>query len=91
MASTGGDTMFLSGLVGMICRDSWKEGQLKQSKLGITMAAYKGCSDAFADTFDGMDISPFVDVEQKGTLVFRPYSKSMALWSEEISQALVNV
>lgn len=156
MASTGGDTMFLSGLVGMICQGSWmvngfytadnasdyawalipyvdvngngqcepsercsiynglgwsisaeskkadaawslisaftsKEGQLKQSELGITMAAYKGCSDAFAGAFDGMDISPFVDIEEKGTLVFRPYSKSMALWGEDISDALVNV
>lgn len=156
MASTGGDTMFLSGLVGMICQGSWmvngfytadnasdyawalipyvdvngngqcepsercsvynglgwsisaqskkadaawslisafcsKEGQLKQSELGITMAAYKGCSDAFATAFDGMDISPFVDVEEKGTLVFRPYSKSMALWGEDLSDALVNV
>lgn len=156
MASTGGDTMFLSGLVGMVCQGSWmvnsfysadnaddyawamlpyadvngngqcepserctiynglgwcisaqskkadaawslisafasKEGQTKQSELGITMAAYKGCSDAFADAYEGMDISPFVDIEEKGTLVFRPYSKSMALWDEDISDALVDV
>lgn len=156
MASTGGDTMFMSGLVGMICQGSWmvnsfytadnasdyawelipyadvngngqcdsgercsiynglgwsisaeskkadaawslisaftsKEGQLKQSELGITMAAYKGCSDAFAGAFEGMDVSPFVDIEEQGTLVFRPYSKSMALWTEDISDSLVNV
>ncbi|XCP86823.1 sugar ABC transporter substrate-binding protein [Roseburia hominis] len=156
MASTGGDTMFLSGLVGMICQGSWavnnfytadnasdyawallpyadvngngqcepsercsiynglgwsisaqsekadaawslisaftsEEGQKKQSELGITMAAYEGCSDAFAEAFDGMDISPFVDIEEKGTLVFRPYSKSMALWDQDISDALVDV
>ncbi len=156
MASTGGDTMFLSGLVGMICQGSWmvngfytadnaddyawalipyadvngngqcdpgercsiynglgwsmsaqtkkadaawslisaftsKEGQMKQAELGVTMAAYEGCSSEFANAFEGMDISPFVDIEEKGTLVFRPYSKSMALWNEDISDALVNV
>lgn len=156
MASTGGDTMFLSGLVGMICQGSWtvnnfytadnasdyawallpyadvngngqcepsercsiynglgwcissqsekadaawslisaftcEEGQNKQSELGITMAAYKGCSDAFTEAYDGMDISPFVDIEEKGTLLFRPSSKSTALWREDISDALVDV
>lgn len=154
MASTGGDTMFLSGLVGMVCQGSWmvngyytadnasdyawamlpyedvngngqcdaeercsiynglgwsiysgtknpdaawslisyisgKEGQLKQSELGVTMAGYIGCSDGFAVAFDGMDVSPFVDIEEQGTLVFRPYSKSTAIWEDDASLALV--
>lgn len=154
MASTGGDTMFLSGLVGMICQGSWcinnfytadnasdyawamlpytdrngngtcepeercsiynglgwaayaetkepdaawslisafcsEEGQKKQAELGVTMAAYKGVSDEFANAYDGMDISPFIDIEEKGTLVFRPYSKSTGTWESDVSDALV--
>ncbi len=154
MASTGGDTMFLSGLVGMICQGSWcvnnfyntdnssdyawaklpytdrngngkcekeercsiynglgwsiysktdkkdaawslisafssKEGQEKQSELGVTMAAYKGMSEPFAKAYSGMDISPFVDIEDEGTLVFRPYSKSTGTWESDVSDTLV--
>lgn len=155
MASTGADTMFLSGLLGMICQGSWcvnnfytadnasdyawaklpyidrngngqcekeercsiynglgwsiysqsekkdaawslvsafgsKEGQQKQSELGVTMAAYKEMSDAFADAYSGMDISPFVDIEEEGTLVFRPYSKSTGKWEQDVSDTLVD-
>lgn len=154
MASTGGDTMFLSGLVGMICQGSWcinnfytadhasdyawamlpytdrnengtceseercsiynglgwaaysqtkdpdaawslisafcsEEGQKKQAELGVTMAAYKGVSGEFVNAYDGMDISPFIDIEEKGTLVFRPYSKSAGTWESDVSDALV--
>ena len=154
MASTGADTMFLSGLVGMICQGSWcvgnfygadnasdyawvmmpyadvngnsqvdegercsiynglgwsmyadtdkadaawslisyfssKEAQIKQSELGVTMAGYIGCSEPFADAFDGMDVSAFVDIEEQGTLIFRPYSKSAAAWEDDTNMALV--
>ena len=154
MASTGGDTMFLSGLIGMVCQGSWmvnnyytadnasdytwvmmpyedvngngqcepeerctiynglgwsiysgtkapdeawslvswfssKEQQLKQAELGVTMAGYIGCSEAFANAFEGMDVSPFVEIEEQGTLVFRPYSKSTAIWEDEANLALV--
>ncbi len=154
MASTGGDTMFLSGLVGMICQGSWcvnnfytadnaadyawamipytdrngngtcepeerctiynglgwsaysqtkvpdaawglisafcsEDGQKKQSELGVTMAAFKGVSDQFASAYEGMDISAFVDIEEEGTLVFRPYSKSTGTWESRTSDALV--
>ena len=156
MATTGPDTMFLSGLVGMICQGSWtvnnfatadnasdfawvmmpyadvngngscepeercsiynglgwsiysqsenkdaafslvsyltsKESQIKQSELGVTMAGYIGCSEPFADAFGDMDVSAFVDIEEKGRLVFRPYSKSTAIWEDDASQALVEV
>lgn len=156
MASTGGDTMFLSGLVGMICQGSWtvnnfatadnasdyawvmmpyadvngngqadaserctiynglgwsvyadtkepdacfslisyltsEAAQLEQSELGVTMAGYKGCSESFAGAFGDMDVSAFVDIEEQGTLVFRPYSKSTATWENDVSQSLVEV
>lgn len=154
MASTGGDTMFLSGLIGMVSQGSWmvngyytadnaddyawvmmpyadvngngqcepsercsiynglgwsiysetknadaawslishlasKESQIKQSELGVTMAGYIGCSEPFANAFEGMDVSPFVDIEEEGTLIFRPYSKSTAIWEDDASLALV--
>ena len=156
MATTGPDTMFLSGLVGMICQGSWtvnnfatadnasdfawvmmpyadvngngscepeercsiynglgwsiysqsenkdaawslvshlssKESQIKQSELGVTMAGYIGCSEPFADAFGDMDVSAFVNIEEQGRLVFRPYSKSTAIWEDDASQALVEV
>jgi multiple sugar transport system substrate-binding protein len=156
MASTGGDTMFLSGLVGMICQGSWtvnnfytadnaddfgwvmmpyadvngngqcekeercsiynglgwsvysqtdeadacwslisyltnKESQIKQSELGVTMAGYIGCSEPFAEVFGDMDVSAFVNIEEQGTLIFRPYSKSTAIWEDDASKALVDV
>lgn len=155
MASTGADTMFQSGLVGMICQGSWmvnsfytadnaadyawammpyadvngdgqceanercsiynglgwsissetknpdaawslishfvdKEGQIKQSELGVTMAGYIGCSEPFASSFEGMDVSPFTDIEEQGTLVFRPYSKNTAVWEDDTNLALVD-
>jgi len=66
-----------------------REMQLKQSELGVTMAAYEGCSDAFVNAFPGMDISPFLQVEQEGTLIFRPYSKYTSRWSNQYQQELV--
>ncbi len=155
MASTSGDTMFLSGLIGMICQGSWcvnnfytadnaadyawamlpytdrngngtcekeerctiynglgwsiysgtqnpdaswslisafcsKEGQQKQAELGVTMAAYKGLSDCFTEAYDGMDVSPFVEIEEEGTLVFKPYSKSTGTWESDVSDILVS-
>ena len=66
-----------------------REMQLKQSELGVTMAAYEGCSDAFIDAFEGMDISPFLQIEEEGTLIFRPYSKYTSRWSNQYQQELV--
>ena len=73
----------------MISEFCSEEGQKKQAELGVTMAAYKGVSGEFANAYDGMDISPFIDIEEKGTLVFRPYSKSTGTWESDVSDALV--
>lgn len=67
-----------------------KEGQLKQSELGVTMAAYKGCSDSFIDSFEGMDISPFIDVEENGTLVQHPASKYTTKWESAFTTGLID-
>lgn len=37
-----------------------------------------------------MDLSPFLDSEDNGTLVFRPYSKSAATWETDSSDILVD-
>ena len=154
MASTGADTMFLSGLIGMVSMGSWnvntfytsdnaedyawvmlpyedrngngtcekeerctiynglgwaidahtkeadaayslisyfssKEAQIKQAELGVTMAGYVGCSEPFAKAFGDMDVSAFVQIEEEGTLIFRPYSKSTAIWEDDAYSALV--
>lgn len=74
---------------GLVAALSDKEGQTKQSELGVTMAGYIGCSEPFADAFEGMDVSPFVDIEETGTLVFRPYSKYAGRWADNMTDFLV--
>lgn len=57
-----------------------EEGQRMQSELGVTMAAYKGCSESFPEAFDGMDISAFLKVEENGTLIQHPASRLTTVW-----------
>ena len=66
-----------------------KEGQQKQSELGVTMAAYKGCSDAFVSSFKGMDISPFLTVEKEGTLIQHPASRYTTAWEGNFTTGFV--
>ncbi len=66
-----------------------KEGQIKQSELGVTMAGYIGCSEEFTSAFEGMDLSAFTDVEENGTLVFRPYSKYTGRWEDNFTQFFI--
>ncbi len=66
-----------------------EEGQLKQSELGVTMAAYKGCSDAFVNAFEGMDLTPFIEVEENGTLIQHPYSKYTTRWESTFTTDFV--
>lgn len=71
-------------LISYFCSE---EGQLKQSELGVTMAAYIGASDAFTQAFDGMDLSAFTAVEEEGTLFFRPYTRKTTVWEDALQQA----
>ena len=73
-------------LISAFCSE---EGQKKQSELGVTMAAYKGVSDAFADAFEGMDISPFLEVEENGTLIQHPASRYTTAWEGGFTTGLV--
>ena len=73
-------------LIAAFCSE---EGQLKQSELGVTMAAYQGCSDAFVNSFEGMDLSPFLDVEENGTLILHPYSRYTTRWESMFTTDLI--
>ena len=66
-----------------------KEGQLKQSELGVTMASYKGASDTFVQAFEGMDLSPFLTVEETGTLIQHPASRYTTRWEGMFTTDLV--
>jgi multiple sugar transport system substrate-binding protein len=67
-----------------------KEGQTEQAELGVTMAAYKGCSDSFVSAFDGMDLSPFLDVEENGTLIQHPASRYTTRWESAFTTGLID-
>ena len=73
-------------LISAFCSE---EGQKKQAELGVTMAAYKGCSDAFVGAFEGMDISPFLTVEESGTLIKHPASRYTTTWEGNFTTGLV--
>ena len=73
-------------LIAAFCSE---EGQTKQAELGVTMAAYKGCSDAFVNSFEGMDLTPFLAVEENGTLILHPYSKYTTRWEGMFTTDLI--
>ena len=62
-----------------------KEGQLRQSELGVTMGGMKGVSEAFANAFPGMDVSPFIEAESYD-LFFRPYTRKTTVWEDALQQ-----
>lgn len=66
-----------------------EEGQIRQSELGVTMAAYKGASEPFIEAFEGMDISPFFTIEESGTMVMHPASRYTTAWDDVINKGLV--
>ena len=56
-----------------------KEAQEKQAELGVTMSAYKGCSDLWKNSVDCFDLTGHMDMLD-ANLVFRPYSKNTTVW-----------
>ncbi|MDY6325009.1 MAG: sugar ABC transporter substrate-binding protein [Catonella sp.] len=63
-----------------------EKGQKEQAELGVTMGGMKGVSDAFANAFDGMDVSAFTKAEEEGDLFFRPYTRKTTVWEDAIQQ-----
>ncbi|MCQ2511022.1 MAG: hypothetical protein MJ116_11240, partial [Lachnospiraceae bacterium] len=61
--------------------------QIKQAELGVTMAGIPGISQAFADAFEGMDVSAFDLIEENGTLYARPGTRNSGVWKNPMEQA----
>jgi len=70
-------------LISFFCSE---EGQKMQSEKGITMSGMIGMSDAFANAFEGMDVSCFVEAENYD-LYFRPYTRNTTVWEDALQQA----
>ena len=70
-------------LISYFCSE---EGQLKQAELGVTMGGMTGVSDAFANAFEGMDVSAFLKAEEY-SLYFRPYTRNTTVWEDALQQA----
>ena len=64
-----------------------KDAQVKQAELGVTMAGIPGISEAFANAFEGMDVSAFTKVEEDGTLYARPGTRNSGVWQTPMKQA----
>ncbi|MCR5486140.1 MAG: sugar ABC transporter substrate-binding protein [Lachnospiraceae bacterium] len=64
-----------------------KEAQEKQAELGVTMSAYKGCSDKWVNSVDCFDLKGHMDM-LNANLVFRPYSRSTVEWENMQTEKL---
>ena len=62
-----------------------EEGQKAQAEKGVTMGGMTGVSDAFANAFEGMDVSPFLKAEEY-SLYFRPYTRNTTVWEDALQQ-----
>lgn len=71
-------------LISYFCSE---KGQKMQAELGVTMGGMKGVSEAFVSAFKGMDISAFFEIEENGSLFFRPYTRKTTVWEDAIQQA----
>lgn len=71
-------------LIKYLCSE---EAQTKQAELGVTMAAIPGCSEPFAASFEGMDLSAFTKIEEVGTLYARPGTRNSGKWQGPMKQA----
>ena len=71
-------------LIAYLCSE---EGQKKQAELGVTMGGMKNVSEDFANAFEGMDVSAFTEVEENGSLFFRPYTRKTTVWEDALQQA----
>lgn len=65
-----------------------EEAQKKQAELGVTMSAYKGTSDAWANSAD-FNLQAYLNMMDD--MVIRPYSKSTVTWENEDNEILKSV
>ncbi|MDO4619380.1 MAG: sugar ABC transporter substrate-binding protein [Lachnospiraceae bacterium] len=82
-AANTADPAAAYSLISYFCAE---KGQLEQAELGVTMGGMMGVSDAFANAFEGMDVSAFTRAEEEGKLFFRPYTRNTTVWEDAIQQ-----
>jgi multiple sugar transport system substrate-binding protein len=51
------------------------------------MGGMTGVSEEFANAFPGMDVSAFINIEEEGSLFFRPYTRNTTIWEDALQQA----
>ncbi len=83
-AANTADPAAAYSLISYFCQES---SQIKQAELGVTMGGMMGISDAFANAFEGMDVSAFIRAEEEGSLFFRPYTRNTTVWEDAIQQS----
>ena len=64
-----------------------KEAQVEQTKLGITMSAYIGTSDAWIESVPAFNLNGHMDMLD-AKLVFRPYSRNTTVWEDMLIEKL---
>ena len=64
-----------------------KDAQIKQAKLGVTMAAYKGCSDQWVNSVSCFNLDGHMKMLD-AKLVFRPYSRNTVVWEDMMTEKL---
>ena len=65
-----------------------EKAQKKQAELGVTMSAYKGTSDAWANSAD-FNLQAYLNMMDD--MEIRPYSKSTVTWENEDNEILKSV
>ena len=69
-------------LIKYLCSE---DAQKKQAQLGVTMAGMPGISEDFANAFEGMDVSAFIQAEDFN-LYMRPYTRNTTVWEDALQQ-----
>lgn len=66
-----------------------KEAQQKQADLGVTMSAYEGTSDNWANLNKNFNLQAYLDMKEN--LVIRPHSNNTLAWENYTCETLVDV
>ena len=66
-----------------------EEAQLMQAELGVTMSAFHGTSEAWANAVPHFNLQAYLDM--MNDMVFRPYSRNTIVWNQSNEMGLVPV
>lgn len=65
-----------------------KEGQQKQSDLGVVISAYEGTTNNWIKAYPDFNLQAYLDMMEN--LVIRPYSKSTVAWENMMKEKLID-